>query len=104
MLTLAPPKGLRPVPSPRLSPKIARLFALQTAGTPVFLFLLWAFCLWYTRPNFSTESTGGIDLINTAITWTAFTFVFTALGAINLLFSRQLFGESKGERRGIESW
>ena len=92
------------MPSPRLSPKIARLFALQTAGTPLLLGLLWAICLWFTRPNFSTESTGGIDLINTAITWTAFTVVFAALAAINLLFSRQLFGESKGDRRGVETW
>lgn len=92
------------MPSPRLSPKIARLFALQTAGTPVLLFLLWAACLYFTRPNFSTESTGGIDVINTAITWTAFTVVFAALGAINVIFSRQLFGESKGVRRGVKSW
>ncbi len=92
------------MPSPRLSPKIARFLAMQTAGTPVILFLLWLFLLYETRPNFSTQSTGGIDLINTAITWTAFTIVFLALGAVNVIFSRQLFGESKGDRRGVKTW
>ncbi len=92
------------MPSPRLSPKIARFLGMQTATTPLLLFVVWAFCLYKTRPNFSTESTGGIDLINTAITWTAFTLVFAALGAINWLFSRQLFGEAKGNRRGVETW
>ena len=92
------------MPSPRLSPKIARFLALQTASTPFFLALLWAFLLYETRPNASTRNFGGIDAINTAIAWTAFTIVFTALGAINWLFARQLFGESKGDRRGVLSW
>lgn len=92
------------MPSPRLSPKIARLLALQTATTPFFLALVWAFVLYKTRPNASTRDFGGIDGINTAITWTAFTLIFAALGAINWLFSRQLFGEARGERRGVLSW
>ena len=77
---------------------------MQTATTPLFLFVLWAFCLYETRPNFSTQSTGGIDIINTAIAWVAFTVVFGALAAVNVLFARQLFGESKGDRRGVKTW
>ena len=92
------------MPSPRLSPKIARFLALQTATTPFFLALVWAFLLYKTRPNYSTRDFGGIDVINTAIAWTAFTVVLSALGAINWLFSRQLFGEARGVRRGVLSW
>lgn len=77
---------------------------MQTATTPLFLLILWAICLWFTRPNHSTRSFGGIDLINTGIAWTAFTAIFGALASINWMFSRQLFSEAKGDRRGVKTW
>ncbi len=91
------------MPSPRLSPKIARLLALQMRLIPLLLLGALAFVLYHTRPNQSAE-TGGIDPINTFITWMAFIVVFGALIAIHLIFGRQLSSEAKGERRGVKSW
>lgn len=91
------------MPSPRLSPKIARLLSLQFLATPLVLLLVLAFLLYHTRPN-HVGTTGGIDPINTFITWFAFVVVFAALIAIQLIFARQLRSEAKGERRGVESW
>lgn len=92
------------MPSPRLSPKTARLFGAQMFLVIGVLVLLWAFVLYNTRPNHPLETSGGIDATNVTITWIAFTVIFFALGAIHFIFGRQLLGESKGVRRGIESW
>ncbi|HZF67387.1 MAG TPA: hypothetical protein VEZ47_05060 [Gemmatirosa sp.] len=91
------------MPSPRLSPGIARILGLQMIAVPVALVLAWAFVIWQTLPN-RMGSDGGIDLITAFVVWTAATIIFGFLGAIHLIFARQLFGESKGTRRGIESW
>lgn len=91
------------MPSARLSPKFARLLGLQTLMTPVLLLAVLAFLLYNTRPN-HMGTTGGIDAINVTITWIAFIVVLGAISAINLIFSRQLRGEAKGERRGVKSW
>jgi hypothetical protein len=91
------------VPSPRLSPKIAKLLSLQMRLIPLALLALLGFLLYQTRPN-QVGSTGGIDPINTFITWMAFIVVIGALIAIHLIFGRQLSSEAKGERRGVKSW
>ena len=92
------------MPSPRLSPKIARMLALQMVGTVVVLALVIAFVLYNTRPNHPLQTTGGIDGVNTTIAWIAFTGVLFALAMIHVIFARQLFSESKGTRRGVASW
>jgi hypothetical protein len=66
------------MPSPRLTPKLARFL-----GAQMMLVI------------------GGT---NVTITWIAFTVIFLALALIHLIFARQLFSEAKGVRRGIESW
>ncbi|MDF1504186.1 hypothetical protein [Roseisolibacter sp. H3M3-2] len=91
------------MPSPRLSPKIAGLLALQMMVVILGIVAVLAFVLYNTRPN-HPGMTGGIDTINTTITWIAFIGVCTALGYIHFNFSRQLRSESRGERRGVESW
>ena len=91
------------MPSPRLSPKIARILALQLRLIPLALVGVLAFLIWHTRPN-QMGSTGGIDPINTFITWMAFIVVIGALIAIHLIFGRQMGSEARGERRGVRSW
>ncbi len=91
------------MPSPRLSPKIAKLLAIQMRLIPLGLLALLAFVLYNTRPNDSAD-VGGLDPINTFITWFAFIVVFGALIAIHLIFGKQLSSEAKGERRGVQSW
>lgn len=91
------------MPSPRLSPKFAKLLTLQLLGTVVVLLGVLAFLIYHTRPNYM-GTTGGIDLINTFITWMAFIAVFGALIAIHLIFARQMRSEANGERRGVKSW
>jgi len=91
------------MPSPRLPSKFARLLATQMVVIIAVLIALWAFLLWGTRPN-HPGMTGGIDATNVTITWIAFTIVILALALIHLIFARQLFGEAKGVRRGVESW
>ena len=91
------------MPSPRLSPKVAKLLALQFRAIPLLLLVLLAFLLWHTRPNHMGD-VGGIDPINTFITWMAFIVVFGALIAIQLIFGKQLASEARGERRGVKSW
>ena len=91
------------MPSPRLSPKVARLLAIQMRLIPLAILAVLAFLLYHTRPNYM-GTTGGIDPINTFITWMAFIVVFGAVIAIHLIFGRQLAGEGKGERRGVKSW
>jgi len=91
------------VPSPRFSPKVAKLLALQFRVIPVLMLGVLAFLLYHTRANESAE-TGGIDPINTFITWFAFIVVFGALIAIQLIFGKQMASEAKGERRGVKSW
>ena len=92
------------MPSPRLPSKVARLLGLQLLLVPLGLVALLAFIVWGTRPNHPPVDTGGIDSINTAIVWIAFSVIFLALGYIHVNFARQLFGESKGTRRGVASW
>ena len=72
-------------------------------AVPLGLLLAWAFVIWQTRPN-RMGSEGGIDLITAFVVWMAATVIFGFLIAIHLIFAKQLFGESKGTRRGIESW
>ena len=91
------------MPSPRLSPKFAKLLTLQFLVTCLAMLGALAFLLYHTRPN-HMGTTGGIDPINTFITWMAFIVVFGALIAIQLIFARQTRSESLGERRGVESW
>ena len=91
------------MPSPRLSPKIARLLSLQFRVIPLVLLGLLAYLLYQTRPNYMGTA-GGIDPINTFLTWFAFIVVFAALIAIQLIFGRQMSSEAKGERRGVNSW
>ena len=91
------------MPSPRLSPGVARLLGLQMVAVPILLVLAWAFVIFHTRPN-HMGTTGGLDPITAFIVWTATTVIFGFLIAIHLIFARQLFGESKGVRRGIASW
>ena len=91
------------MPSPRLSPGVARFLGLQMVVVPIALVLAWAFVIWQTQPN-RMGTTGGLDLITAFIVWTAATVIFGFLIAIHLIFARQLFGESKGVRRGIASW
>lgn len=91
------------MPSPRLSPKMARLLALQLLLVPLALLAVYAFVLWNIRPNGPGE-TGGIDTIHAVITGIAFTGIFVALGYIHVNFARQLLSESKGTRRGVQSW
>ena len=93
------------MPSPRLSSKVARLLALQMFAVVVALLAVLAFVLWNTRPNGPAPTyTGGIDGIHVTITWMAFVAVLGALIYIHVNFARQLLGESKGERRGVETW
>ena len=92
------------MPSPRLSPKFARIMALQMVGTVVVLVLVLAFVLYNTRPNHPVATTGGIDGINTTITWIAFAGILFALAMVHVIFARQLFSEARGVRRGIASW
>ena len=91
------------MPSPRLSPKIAKLLAIQMRIIPLGILAALAFLLYHTRPN-AMGTTGGLDPINTFITWMAFIVVFGAIIAIHLIFGRQLSSEAKGERRGVKSW
>lgn len=91
------------MPSPRLSPGVARILGFQMVLVPLALVAAWAFTIWQTWPN-RMGSDGGIDLITAFIVWTAATVIFGFLIAIHLIFAKQLFGESKGTRRGIESW
>jgi hypothetical protein len=91
------------MPSPRLSPKVARLLSLQLMLVPLALLAVYAFVLWNIRPNTPGE-TGGIDTIHAVITGIAFTGIFIALGYIHVNFARQLRSESKGTRRGVETW
>lgn len=91
------------MPSPRLSPKVARLLAMQLLLVPLALLALFAFVVWNIRPN-HPGSTGGIDTIHAVITGIAFTGIFVALGYIHVNFARQLLSESKGVRRGVQSW
>ena len=91
------------MPSPRLSPGVARLLGLQMVVVPIALVIAWAFVIWQTQPN-RMGTTGGLDPITAFIVWTAATVIFGFLIAIHLIFARQLFGESKGVRRGIASW
>ena len=92
------------MPSPRLPSKVARLLGLQLLLVPLGLVALLAFIVWGTRPNPPPVETGGIDSINTTIVWIAFTVIFLALGYIHVNFARQLRSESKGTRRGVETW
>jgi hypothetical protein len=93
------------MPSPRLSPKVARLLAMQMFAVVVALLAVLAFVLWNTRPNGPAPGyTGGIDAIHVAITWMAFVAILGALIYIHVNFARQLLGESKGVRRGVETW
>ena len=91
------------MPSPRLSPKIAKILALQMRLIPLAILAVVAFLIYHTRPN-AMGTTGGIDPINTFITWMAFIVVGGALIAIHLIFGRQMASEAKGERRGVRSW
>jgi hypothetical protein len=94
------------MPSPRLSPKVARLLAMQMFGTVAVLLLILAFVYWNTRPNGPAAGgyVGGIDATHVTITWIAFAAVLGALIYIHVNFARQLLGESKGARRGVETW
>ena len=92
------------MPSPRLSPKIARMLGLQMVATVVVLAALLAFLLYNTRPNHPIQTTGGIDGTNVTITWIAFIGVLFALSMIHVIFARQLFSEARGTRRGVASW
>jgi hypothetical protein len=92
------------MPSPRLPSKVARLLGAQMLVVVGVLVVLWAVCLWGTRPNRPMETTGGIDATNVTITWIAFTVIVLALALIHLIFARQLFSEAKGVRRGVQSW
>ena len=92
------------MPSPRLSPKFARMFALQMVATVVVLVAVLLFVVWNTRPNHPLATTGGIDPTNTTITWIAFTGILFAHAMIHVIFARQLFSEARGTRRGIASW
>ncbi len=91
------------MPSSRLTSKVARLLALQMFVIALGIIAIYAFVLFHTRPNQSTEM-GGIDLINTTIVWIAFTAICGALIYLHVNFGRQLLSESKGTRRGIKSW
>jgi UDP-N-acetylmuramyl pentapeptide phosphotransferase/UDP-N-acetylglucosamine-1-phosphate transferase len=91
------------MPSPRLNPKIARLLGLQMFVVILGLVALVAFVFYNTRPN-SPGETGGIDAINTTITWIAFIGVGTALAYIHFNFARQLRAEAKGDRKGVKTW
>ena len=88
------------MPSPRLSPSIARLAGLGAFGVAAAILALLAFALWGSRPNVPGE-TGGIDAINTTITWIAFTTIALALILVHVVFARQLLAEARGVRRGI---
>jgi hypothetical protein len=87
-----------------LSPKVARLFALQMVAVVGALALVLAFVVYNTRPNHPLQTTGGIDPINVAITWIAFFGILFALAMVHIIFARQLFSEARGTRRGIASW
>lgn len=88
------------MPSPRLSPPIARLAGLGAFGVAGGLLALLAVGLWGTRPN-HPGTTGGIDPINTTITWVAFTVIALALALVHVVLARQLLAEARGVRRGI---
>ena len=93
------------MPSPRLSPKVARLLAMQMFGVVLAILAVLVFVLWNTRPNGPAPGhTGGIDGIHVTITWIAFVAVLGALIYIHVNFARQLLGESRGDRRGVETW
>jgi len=93
------------MPSPRLSSKVARLLAMQMFGVVLALLAVLAFVLWNTKPNGPAPyDTGGIDPIHVTITWIAFVGVLGALMYIHFNFGRQLLSESRGERRGVETW
>lgn len=91
------------MPSPRLAPKVARLLALQMLAVVAGLILVYAFVVWNIRPN-HPGTTGGIDTIHAVITGIAFAGIFIALGYIHFNFARQLRGESRGDRRGVQTW
>ena len=91
------------MPSPRLAPKFAKLLTLQFLATCLVLLGVLAFLLYRTRPN-HMGTTGGLDPINTFITWMAFIVVIGVLIAIQLIFARQMRSEANGERRGVKSW
>ncbi len=93
------------MPSPRLTSKTARLLAMQMFATVVALLAVLAFVLWNTRPNGPAPLyRGGIDPVHVTITWIAFVAILGAMIYIHVNFARQLLGESRGERRGVESW
>lgn len=91
------------MPSPRISPKVARLLGLQLLVVVVALVVAYAFVVFNTQPN-QPGTTGGIDAINSTIVWIAIAGIFIALGYIHVNFARQMLSESKGTRRGVESW
>lgn len=91
------------MPSSRLTPKVARLLALQMFVVVAAVVGLFLFILYNTRPN-ASGSTGGIDVINTTIVWMAFTAICGALIYLHVNFARQLLSESKQTRRGVRSW
>jgi len=94
------------MPSPRLTPKVARLLAMQMFGVVLALLAVLAFVLWNTRPNGPAASgyVGGIDATHVTITWIAFAAILGALIYIHVNFARQLLSESRGDRRGVETW
>ena len=88
------------MPSPRLSPPIARLAGLGAFGGAAGIVALLALALFFTRPN-RPGMTGGIDDVNVMLSWVAFVVIALALAAIHVVFARQLLAEARGERRGI---
>ena len=91
------------MPSPRLAPKVSRLLGLTMFGAVAGMLLLLAVVIFGTRPN-GPGDTGGLDPIHGVITWIAFTVILGAIIYIHVNFARQLFGEAKGQRRGVETW
>jgi hypothetical protein len=88
------------MPSPRLSPSIARLAGLGAFAVAGAILLALALAIFGTRAN-QPGQTGGIDDVNTMITWIAFTVIALALIAVHVVMARQLLAESRGERRGV---
>ena len=91
------------MPSPRLSPKVARFAGLQALVGALGVIALYLLGLSITRSN-EMGDTGGIDDVNMMICWIAFTGIMIALVYVHVTIARQLFGESKGVQRGVKSW
>ena len=72
-------------------------YALGVVGG---LLAVLALVLYFTRPN-EPGATGGIDTINTTITWIAFAIIALALMLVHVVLARQLFSEARGDRRGV---